>query len=990
MAAVYEVFLMLRNAKTAKSLRLQSGCVKEILCNFVICMYAPAMCKPGLRQPFGEKQKRPCTDGLKINIFFMRWLTVRKGRWTACRLGRLFALVAAVMVFNMLLPTDVFTLYAEEGAYTELYNAKQEASLHTVSEGEAVGIQFSSVSDISGIGIYAKRVGTAKKSVSAALYRWNTDYDTSIAGTALFTEELDSGKIKSDKYIDFMFDGTAEAGEYLAVFSVNGADITLELSTGFYKARTFLKSCISKSACRAIIYGAAPEIKTVTFISPKLPDIPEESLISADSAISLMNVDSDSWTLVDGLGRTLPSYSDVGNKKERYVGMFYWTWHDAHSSNKARNITQIINENPDAVNDWSHDAWKGTYANFWDEPLYGYYRTSDSYVLRKHAELLADAGVDVVIFDCTNGTFTWDSGYTALCETFRQAREDGVRTPQIAFMLTFGANSDSKEMLINLYNNLYSVEKYQELWFYWDGKPLIMAYDDNLSESDEVEYRIKNFFTFRKNDPSYFSSDNTERWGWLSNYPQALYGEIGADGRPEQITVGVSQNANDLGLTAMNGRNVHGRAYSSDKDGNYSYSYTYKGETVTVTSDTKDAYLYGVNFQQQWDNAIAKDPDFVFVTGWNEWTMGRYRAWPLSNEAGSKIDLDTVWPSNQNEYLIVENAFPDQYNYAYSRDIEPSAGVLKDNYYCQLVANIRRYKGMDNIVPKMPNKTIDMSDLSSWDAVESSYNHYLNNTYERDARGYGGVKYENNTMRNDIVNAKVAYDDSSIYFYVKTAEALSPSSDAAWMRLFVDTDFEGLSDNWEGFEYIINRTSPGGGSCTVERSRGVSEAGEWQWENVGSGNIVINGDVLQISVEREVLGLTGKDFAFNFKWSDNMQEDGNALDFYVNGDAAPGGRFAFSAVTYDIKDVDGKSFPTRIVLITVILIAAAGIIIIVVSVLRGKNKKVRGVSEVPSAETAVGGVKEEAAGADAAVNSVEIDKADANAASEENKEKESR
>ncbi len=30
-----------------------------------------------------------------------------------------------------------------------------------------------------------------------------------------------------------------------------------------------------------------------------------------------------------------------------------------------------------------------------------------------------------------------------------------------------------------------------------------------------------------------------------------------------------------------------------------------------------------------------------------------------------------------------------------------------------------------------------------------------------------------------------------------------------------------------------------------------------------------------------------------FKWSDNMQEDDNPLDWYVNGDVAPGGRFNF-------------------------------------------------------------------------------------------------
>ncbi|MBP3329040.1 MAG: hypothetical protein J6L91_09045, partial [Clostridia bacterium] len=45
-------------------------------------------------------------------------------------------------------------------------------------------------------------------------------------------------------------------------------------------------------------------------------------------------------------------------------------------------------------------------------------------------------------------------------------------------------------------------------------------------------------------------------------------------------------------------------------------------------------------------------------------------------------------------------------------------------------------------------------------------------------------------------------------------------------------------------------------------------------------------------VPREVLGLTGDEIRFNFKWSDNLLGE-DAMAFYQNGDAAPGGRFAF-------------------------------------------------------------------------------------------------
>ena len=62
----------------------------------------------------------------------------------------------------------------------------------------------------------------------------------------------------------------------------------------------------------------------------------------------------------------------------------------------------VNSKNPEAANDPNHPAWEDASVFWWNEPLFGYYQNLDRYVLRKHAELLADAGVDVIIFDCTN------------------------------------------------------------------------------------------------------------------------------------------------------------------------------------------------------------------------------------------------------------------------------------------------------------------------------------------------------------------------------------------------------------------------------------------------------------------------------------------------------------------------------------------------------------------------------------------------------------
>lgn len=156
--------------------------------------------------------------------------------------------------------------------------------------------------------------------------------------------------------------------------------------------------------------------------------------------------------------------------------------------------------------------------------------------------------------------------------------------------------------------------------------------------------------------------------------------------------------------------------------------------------------------------------------------------------------------------------------------------------------------------------------------------------------GYG-ISYTNNTMRNDIVSSKVAYDDNYIYFNVNTAKNLTAYSDYSWMRLFIDTDQSGTSSNWEGFEYVINRVSPTSNTCTLERS-----TGGWNW-TVSSNSVEykVSGNILQIAIPRSALGMSnyGKPGYFTFKWSDNMQVNGDIMDFYTNGDVAPGGRFTF-------------------------------------------------------------------------------------------------
>ncbi len=233
--------------------------------------------------------------------------------------------------------------------------------------------------------------------------------------------------------------------------------------------------------------------------------------------------------------------------------------------------------------------------------------------------------------------------------------------------------------------------------------------------------------------------------------------------------------------------------------------------------------------------------------------------------------------------------FPDQYSWDKSRDLEPvkAWGDKGDVYYLQFVNNVRKFKGMEAPQKVSDPKTISLGNLTEWDEVLPEYNHYKGNTLHRDHKGQGPtLTYTNTTGRNDIVKAKVARDNENIYFYVETADGLTDRNDPNWMRLFIDIDRD-RSTGWEGYDFILNRESPTD-SISIEES-----VDSWNWEKVGSAAYVITNNVLEMKINRQLINAVSDTLNFEFKWSDNSITDGNIMDFYINGDAAPGGRFNF-------------------------------------------------------------------------------------------------
>ena len=118
------------------------------------------------------------------------------------------------------------------------------------------------------------------------------------------------------------------------------------------------------------------------------------------------------------------------------------------------------------------------------------------------------------------------------------------------------------------------------------------------------------------------------------------------------------------------------------------------------------------------------------------------------------------------------------------------------------------------------------------------------------------------------------------------------ATDRNWMMLFIDVDRD-KTTGWNGYDFIVNRTSPHGKKAVIEKNVG----GRWEWEAVGESKFAVNGNKLELAIAKQLMNLTGDDVDIEFKWNDNMQENGNIMDFYVNGDTAPGGRFNYVYTT---------------------------------------------------------------------------------------------
>jgi hypothetical protein len=552
----------------------------------------------------------------------------------------------------------------------------------------------------------------------------------------------------------------------------------------------------------------------------------------------------DTWAACDGLGRILPTYDQVGDlKPNKFIGIFYflWTENEAGFKTGPYDVTQILVKSGGNI---INATWgpEGAF-HHWGQPYLNYYLMDDEFVIRKHAQMLADAGVDTLIFDATNA-FTYNNIWSKIGDIYTDMRSKSIRTPKFCFITW----SSTQQTVRKLYEDLYSNNLYKDLWFLWDGKPLIFANPDGFP-SDLLNYfTIRESWAWTKGQQWY--GDGRGKWPWIDNYPQGR--GLGESGQLEQTCVTVA------GHPVMN----IGRSFD--------------GPTQQEPSQINPSI--GIYFSQQWEQALNTNPPFVFITGWNEWIAQRFVQTSAQNSFIGK-----QWP-------IGTTFFVDEFNEEYSRDIEPMSGGHGDNYYYQLISYIRRFKGMSK--PDIPSgrKTIIINqDFTQWNDVTPYYLDDIFDTPSRNHSRYGnqGGQLIDNSQRNDLEKMQIAHDQMNLYFYARSNKTWVQTNNFNWLFLNTDNNY---TTGWIGFDYLVDL-----GLNQLQKS--IDNAGHWQYqENITISNSGNN--ELHFGLSYQSLNITKTKINLQFKWlSADSLYTFDPLNFIDKGDSAPNGRFTYTYMT---------------------------------------------------------------------------------------------
>jgi len=596
-----------------------------------------------------------------------------------------------------------------------------------------------------------------------------------------------------------------------------------------------------------------------------------ETLPPEDPAVPIVGVSPEIYSQfnlagVDALGREVTGGHNYASTV--HVGIWYSLWHGA-GADYQQNILDI-QDMIDRGETWKFagDTSTTNHFHYWGEPLYGYYRSEDKWVIMRHMELLTQAGITFLCIDSTNPVI-YTAATRALLDTLLELYNAGYQyvIPKVCFYTNTNSANQIRDIKQNFY--MYDNQKYNNLWYRPNGKPLIIGTTTNNVGSD-VHYGHITKALYDASNESYFEIKESQ---W-PNYPQEdpngipwmHWTKIKGTNKPSQtgyIAVPVAQHSQTGSCNVSDQTAEASRGFNNNTQ--------QKGDVASGTS-----------FQTMWDIAHSYKSTLkgVLVTGWNEWIAQKQPG----------------------------GFFVDVYNNEYSRDAEMmldgSNGDSKgyaDNFYMQLVQNVRKIKlalHSGGNVTALPTKTIDVANTNypvAWAGVSAVYRDFNGDTLIRDcqnaANGAGASRYTDTTGRNDINTIKVANDNEYLYMYVDCVSNITPyqAGDTGWMNVLIGTEYG--QNTFGGYSYMINRAPTQGTTVTT-----IHQYNGGTWTQVGTAEYHLNGKVITFKIPLSAIGGSA---SIRFKVSDNVQNDirftnNPIMNYYITGDSAPLGRLGYT------------------------------------------------------------------------------------------------
>jgi hypothetical protein len=281
-----------------------------------------------------------------------------------------------------------------------------------------------------------------------------------------------------------------------------------------------------------------------------------------------------------------------------YVGVLYETW-----------FNHMLDDGQLEVPTYPLPAASNG-RRYWGNPAVGKYLSEGQLpggldaadVYNHHADLLADAKVDFLLVDYSNGNildYQLNHPLQVLVATYLQRLADNKPTPKLVFLINARETDLQK-----LDAEVYQPNNYREdLFFYYEGKPL-------LCPLQSCSFPVTARYTLRPTWGLLFPGDNS--WSFLEPYPQRV---AVRDGVAEEMPVSAAQQASHMTEFAT----ARGRLWSYASQGNTGRE--------------------GENFDSQWKLAQMVGPRFVLVKSWNEWiTYGPHHTDEYNREFSNDLE----------------------------------------------------------------------------------------------------------------------------------------------------------------------------------------------------------------------------------------------------------------------------------------------------------------------------------------------------------------